>query len=150
MIKAAFKKAGIWLLDKKVVIDRLPTIDVRRANPPPQAAPAPPVTPPTPVRAIDIVTYMQKHLYSINLLTRETTLLSHHVEKLSKGAVAVAAAREQAVRDLNQMMIAAQHCRRHQVSNRCVIQSSSTVHVHDARLRAAKHNHKDKKGGQSH
>ena len=66
-------------------------INVRHANPLP---PTPPITPSIPVRAVDIVIHTQKHLYSVNLLTREITLSSHRVEKLLKGAIAIAATRE--------------------------------------------------------
>ncbi|KAF2192928.1 DDE-domain-containing protein [Zopfia rhizophila CBS 207.26] len=108
-IKAAFKKTGIWLLDKNVVLERLPTIDARAAISPLQP-PAQLVSPSTPVTAVDIVKY-----------TREIGLLNHRVTKLSKAAVAVAAAREKAEQDLRAQTVAARHRQRRQVSDRRVV-----------------------------
>jgi len=107
-IKSAFRKTGIWPLNADVVIDQLPTVDVRRATPtpPPTAAP---VSPPTPVSAVDILQYTKEHLQGVDPYTGDVGLLNHRVTKLAKAAVAVAAAREVAETDLRRQTIAAKH-----------------------------------------
>ncbi|KAF2189448.1 hypothetical protein K469DRAFT_700638 [Zopfia rhizophila CBS 207.26] len=121
-IKSAFKKTGIWPLNGDIVIDRLLTVDVRRATPPPPSTTIP-VSPPTPVSAVDI---------------------------LAKAAVAVAAAREVAETDLRKQTMAAKHRQRRQIPDKRVVQKGGTVYVADARLRAAKRNKKDEEKGSRH
>ncbi|KAF2186053.1 hypothetical protein K469DRAFT_707225 [Zopfia rhizophila CBS 207.26] len=127
-----FNKTGIWPLNGDIMINRLPTVNVRRATPPPPPTTVP-VSPLTPVSAVDIVQYIQKHLQGVDPYTGDVGLLNHRVTKLAKAAVAVAAARE-----------------RRQIPNKRVVQKEGTVYVADARLRAAKRNKKDKEKGSRH
>ncbi|KAF2194150.1 hypothetical protein K469DRAFT_709657 [Zopfia rhizophila CBS 207.26] len=126
-IKSAFKKTGIWPLNGDIVIDRLPTVDVRRATPPPPPTTIP-VSPPTPVSAVDIIQYIQKHLQGVDPYTGDVRLLNHRVIKLAKAAVAVAAAREMAETDLRKQTMAAKHRQRRQIPNKRVVQKGGTVY----------------------
>lgn len=81
--------------------------------------------------------FTRKHMQGINLETREWTILHSRVTKLSRGAVAVAAAKEKAEYNLLELTLSSKRRAARQKKDGRHIQTGGTIYIRDARLRLA-------------
>jgi len=136
-IQSAFKKSGIWPLNASIVLDKLPTID-RPVTPLPSALQIPdPATPPTPVTALQVELFTRKHLQGVNQETGEYGVLLSRITKLSRAAVAIAAAKEKCEKDLKDITVTAKQRAKRQHKDGRHVQTGGTIYIADARLRTA-------------
>jgi len=81
--------------------------------------------------------FARKHLQGINPATGEYRILLSRVTKLTRGSVAIAAAKEKCEKDLRDLTVTAKQRAKRQRKDGRYIQTRGTIYVHDARLRVA-------------
>lgn len=148
-IISAWRKAGLWPINLEIVLSKLPLpSQTRPATPPPSFTSTIALSPPTPYKAHEIEAYSKDHLYGMDPLTGLYGIKITRLNKLTKSAIANAAARAVVEVDYARNTAAAKKRAIRQQPDRRHIQKGGVIYVGDARWKAKIRNESDtaKKG----